>query len=154
MKKAKASKVKPRSATAVDAYIGARMRERRLALNMNQRELGVALGVSFQQIQKYERGLNRVSAARLYEFCKVLKVPFSFMFERDPSASGDHAMTTVWIYVDTNKEVGDREHLKVFANADAAEKWFEENDPLGVAFEYEVIEPAKRSDEFFESPGG
>jgi hypothetical protein len=47
---------------------------------------------------------------------------------------------TVWIYVDTNKQVGDPEHLKVFASEDAAEKWFEENDPAGVAFEYEVLE--------------
>ena len=48
---------------------------------------------------------------------------------------------TVLIYVDTNKQVGDREHLKVFADADAAEAWFAENDPEGVAFEYEVIGP-------------
>ena len=54
---------------------------------------------------------------------------------------------TVFIYVDTSKEVGDPDHLKVFANADAAETWFEENtwleenDPEGVAFEYEVIGP-------------
>ncbi len=48
-------------------------------------------------------------------------------------------MTTIWIYVDTRKEVGDADHLKVFANADAAETWFEENDPEGVAFEYEVL---------------
>ncbi|MEH2517786.1 hypothetical protein V1279_003359 [Bradyrhizobium sp. AZCC 1610] len=46
---------------------------------------------------------------------------------------------TVLIYVDTSKQVGDPDHLKVFANADAAEKWFEENDPEGVAFEYEVL---------------
>jgi hypothetical protein len=43
-------------------------------------------------------------------------------------------MTTVWIYVDTSKQVGDRDHLKVFANGDVAEKWFEDNDPMGVAF--------------------
>ena len=49
-------------------------------------------------------------------------------------------MTTVWIHVDTNKEVGDPDHLKVFANIDAAETWFEEHDPEGVAFEYDVIE--------------
>ena len=49
-------------------------------------------------------------------------------------------MKTVWIYVDTSKEVGDVDHLKVFANADAAETWFEENDREGVAFEYEVLE--------------
>jgi hypothetical protein len=45
---------------------------------------------------------------------------------------------TVWIYFDTSKDVGDKEHLKVLANADAAETWFEENDPEGVVFEYEV----------------
>ena len=59
------------------------MREQRLALNMSQTQLGELLGVSFQQIQKYERGVNRVSAARLYSICKVLKVSLSSMFERD-----------------------------------------------------------------------
>jgi hypothetical protein len=49
-------------------------------------------------------------------------------------------MTTIWIYVDTRKEVGDADHLKLFANPDAAETWFEENDPEGVAFEDEVLE--------------
>jgi hypothetical protein len=44
----------------------------------------------------------------------------------------------VWIYVDTSKQVGDREHLKVFANQETARAWFEQNDPEGVAFEYEV----------------
>jgi len=47
---------------------------------------------------------------------------------------------TVLIYVNTKKQVGDVDHIKVFANADAAERWFEENDPEGVAFEYEVLE--------------
>jgi hypothetical protein len=49
-------------------------------------------------------------------------------------------MTTVWIYVDTSKEVGDVDHLKVFANVDAATSWLDEHDPEGVAFEYDVIE--------------
>jgi hypothetical protein len=47
---------------------------------------------------------------------------------------------TVWIYVNTSKQVGDRDHLKVFATEVAAETWFQENDPEGVAFEYEVLE--------------
>jgi hypothetical protein len=47
-------------------------------------------------------------------------------------------MTTVWVYVDTSKEVGDRDHLKVFATPDAADEWFKENDPEGVAIGYEV----------------
>jgi transcriptional regulator with XRE-family HTH domain len=62
------------------------MRERRLQVNMTQDDLGKALGISFQQIQKYEKGVNRVSASRLYELCKVLNVPMSSMFERDPKA--------------------------------------------------------------------
>jgi len=86
MKKAKPKKVAPRSASAVDKYIGARMREQRLALEMSQELLGKELGVSFQQIQKYESGQNRVSAARLFEICKALNVSLSSMFERDPRA--------------------------------------------------------------------
>ena len=49
-------------------------------------------------------------------------------------------MKTVLIYVNTGKQVGDVDHLKVFANEEAAEEWFRENDPEGVAFEYEVLE--------------
>jgi hypothetical protein len=51
----------------------------------------------------------------------------------------DPAMTVI-VYVNTSKQVGDAEHIKVFANADIAEKWFEKKDPEGVAFEYEVLE--------------
>jgi hypothetical protein len=47
---------------------------------------------------------------------------------------------TVWIYVDTSKQVGDKDYLKVFANEDAAETWFQKNDPEGVTFQYEVME--------------
>jgi hypothetical protein len=47
---------------------------------------------------------------------------------------------TVFVYVNTSKQVGDPDHLKVFANQEAAQAWFEENDPEGVAFEYEVLE--------------
>ena len=65
------------------------MRERRLALRMSQKQIGEALGVTFQQIQKYERGVNRVSAARLFDICKVLNVSLSSMFERNPKASRD-----------------------------------------------------------------
>ena len=49
-------------------------------------------------------------------------------------------MKMVWIYVDTNRRVGDRDHLKVFASRDVADAWFAEHDPEGVAFEYDVID--------------
>jgi len=63
MKKAK--KANPRAVTAIDSYIADRMRERRLAIGMSQAVLAMKLGVSFQQIQKYETGSNRVSASRV-----------------------------------------------------------------------------------------
>jgi len=86
VKKSKDKKVSPRRANAVDAYISARIRERRLEINMTQDDLGKALGISFQQIQKYEKGVNRVSASRLYEICKILNVSMPSMFECDPKA--------------------------------------------------------------------
>jgi transcriptional regulator with XRE-family HTH domain len=78
--------VTPRAATAVDAYIGTQMRNGRAILGLSQEVLGKKLGVSFQQVQKYEKGINRVSAARLFEICKALKIPLASMFERDPTA--------------------------------------------------------------------
>ena len=84
VKRAKLKKFAPKNASTIDRYIGARMRERRLALSISQAQLGKELGVSFQQIQKYESGKNRVSAARLFEICKALNVSLASMFERDP----------------------------------------------------------------------
>ena len=84
MKKAKRKSASPRSSNAIDEFIGARMRERRQALGISQTGLGKTLGVSFQQIQKYESGRNRVSAGRLFDICKALNVSLSSMFKRDP----------------------------------------------------------------------
>jgi transcriptional regulator with XRE-family HTH domain len=72
----------PRAPTNVDAYIGGQMRKRRVALGWSQETLGKRLGVSFQQVQKYENGSNRVSAARLFEICEVLKLPLESMFKQ------------------------------------------------------------------------
>ena len=82
MKKAKRKTKSPRASSAVDQYIGARMREGRRAINMTQANLGEKLGITFQQIQKYESGRNRVSAARLFEICEALDVSLASMFER------------------------------------------------------------------------
>jgi transcriptional regulator with XRE-family HTH domain len=86
MKKVKRKKDAPRKATVIDAYIGERMRERWQVLKMGQADLAKALGVSKQQVQKYETGHNRVSAARLFGICTILKVSMLSMFERDPKA--------------------------------------------------------------------
>jgi transcriptional regulator with XRE-family HTH domain len=69
----------------VDIHVGQRMRQRRTLLGMNQTAVATAVGLTFQQIQKYERGSNRISSSRLYEFAKVLDVPVSFFFDKMPS---------------------------------------------------------------------
>jgi transcriptional regulator with XRE-family HTH domain len=69
----------------VDVHVGARMRQRRTLLGMSQEKLGNAVGLTFQQIQKYERGSNRIGSSRLFEFAKVLDVPVSYFFDEMPS---------------------------------------------------------------------
>jgi transcriptional regulator with XRE-family HTH domain len=61
---------------------------RRLMLDLSQTEIGDALGLTFQQVQKYERGTNRISASRLQQLCKILQVPITFFFEGAPRAPG------------------------------------------------------------------
>lgn len=65
----------------VDAHVGKRIRHRRWMLGMTQQQLADRVGIKFQQIQKYETGMNRVSASRLYEIAGVLEVPVAFFFE-------------------------------------------------------------------------
>jgi transcriptional regulator with XRE-family HTH domain len=65
----------------VDVHVGARVRLRRMLLGMSQEKLGQAIGLTFQQVQKYERGTNRIGASRLHELARVLDVPIAFFFE-------------------------------------------------------------------------
>ena len=65
----------------LDAYIDARVRMRRLMLNMSQEVLSGKLGVTFQQVQKYEKGLNRISASRLFELAQALRVPVGYFYD-------------------------------------------------------------------------
>lgn len=65
----------------IDRHVGARIRERRIMLGLTQQQLADLIGVTYQQAHKYERGLNRVSAARLFQIARVLSVPVSHFFE-------------------------------------------------------------------------
>src|SRR5215216_5299793 len=70
---------------AVDVHVGLHVRQRRVLLAMSQTKLGDAVGLTFQQIQKYERGSNRMGSSRLFEFAKVLDVPVSYFFDEMPA---------------------------------------------------------------------
>ena len=72
---------RPNRATETDRYVGGRIRERRIMLGLSQQQMADLIGVTYQQAHKYERGINRISAGRLYEISQVLGVPVSYFFD-------------------------------------------------------------------------
>ena len=71
-----------------DVRVGQLLRERRMLLGMSQEQLGGMLGVTYQQVQKYERGTNRMGSSRLQDLCRVLSVPVSYFFDGPPQMHG------------------------------------------------------------------
>ena len=76
----------------IDKHVGSRVRMRRMMLRMSQEKLGDALGLTFQQVQKYEKGTNRVGASRLQQIANILQVPVSFFFEGAPHTAHSSGM--------------------------------------------------------------
>jgi len=72
----------------IDKHVGSRVRMRRMMMSMSQEKLGDALGLTFQQVQKYEKGTNRIGASRLQQIAHILQVPVSFFFEGSPHVGG------------------------------------------------------------------
>jgi len=72
----------------IDKHVGSRVRMRRMMLSMSQEKLGDALGLTFQQVQKYEKGTNRIGASRLQQISHILQVPVSFFFDGAPHVPG------------------------------------------------------------------
>lgn len=79
-----------RKANAMDVHVGTRVRLRRMLLGMSQEKLGDELGLTFQQVQKYEKGVNRIGAGRLHELGMVLGVPIQFFYEQAPGGMAEH----------------------------------------------------------------
>ncbi len=79
----------------VDVHVGARLRQRRTLLGMNQTKLGSSIGLTFQQVQKYEKGKNRISASRLYALSGTLDVPIEYFFSDMPTAVAASSPTLV-----------------------------------------------------------
>lgn len=75
----------------IDVHVGGRVRLRRTLMGMSQERLGEALGLTFQQVQKYERGVNRIGASRLFDLARVLDVPIGFFFDDMPDGVGGTA---------------------------------------------------------------
>ena len=101
----------PKEPNPVDRHVGNRIRMRRIMLEMSQEKLGEALGLTFQQVQKYEKGTNRVGASRLQAISAILNVPVSFFFEDAPGSSNqagfaeDNEATYVVDFLNSNEGV-------------------------------------------------
>ncbi|MFP5514828.1 MAG: helix-turn-helix domain-containing protein [Alphaproteobacteria bacterium] len=85
-------RVKEDGPNPVDVHVGQRVRLRRTIMGMSQEKLGDAVGLTFQQIQKYERGTNRISASKLFEFGEALNVPVSFFYDDMPDSVREAAL--------------------------------------------------------------
>jgi len=83
--------VKMSTPDPIDVHVGSRVRMRRTLLGMSQEKLGNALSLTFQQIQKYERGANRIGSSRLYKLSHILDVPVNYFFDDMPDATGKRA---------------------------------------------------------------
>jgi transcriptional regulator with XRE-family HTH domain len=81
--------VPKKQANPIDAQVGSRVRIRRMLIGMSQERLGDLLGLTFQQVQKYEKGVNRIGAGRLYEVSRILGVPIDFFYEGVVAMAGE-----------------------------------------------------------------
>jgi|ERR1700754_5165189 transcriptional regulator with XRE-family HTH domain len=77
----------------IDRHVGSRVRMRRMMISMSQEKLGERLGITFQQVQKYEKGTNRIGASRLHQISSILGVPVAFFYEGAPNAEGTPGST-------------------------------------------------------------
>ena len=80
--------MRKKSPNPTDKHVGSRVRMRRIMLDMSQTDLGNGIGLTFQQVQKYEKGTNRIGADRLQQIARILQVPVAFFFEGSPRESG------------------------------------------------------------------
>ncbi|MCC7272173.1 MAG: helix-turn-helix transcriptional regulator [Alphaproteobacteria bacterium] len=80
-------RVKADAPDPIDVHVGQRVRKRRMEMGMSQEKLGLALGLTFQQVQKYERGANRIGASRLFDLSRVLEVQIAYFFEEMPETA-------------------------------------------------------------------
>ena len=96
-----------------DQHVGARVRMRRKIVAMSQEKLGAALGLTFQQVQKYENGTNRMGASRLQQMSDILQVPVEFFFEGAPNASEPHGSGSALSMAEVNDFISDINGLRL-----------------------------------------
>jgi len=134
--RAETGRLPPGVSNPVDVHVGGRVRQRRTLLGFSQEKLGEAVGLTFQQIQKYEKGANRIGASRLYQFSEILDVDVGYFFEEMP----DEIKSRRGAY-----EAGlrDQDQETLAANPMARRETLEL-----VRYYYRIIDPAVRKNVF------
>ncbi|MGB0720247.1 MAG: helix-turn-helix domain-containing protein [Bdellovibrionales bacterium] len=112
----------------VDVHVGQRLRVRRALLGMSQEKLAEAIGLTFQQIQKYERGVNRVSAGRLFQFSKILDVPVSYFY--DQIGGGVAAQAAYGLSDNAQEPLGDDDVMQRKETLDLVRIYYSIDDPM------------------------
>jgi transcriptional regulator with XRE-family HTH domain len=97
----------------IDQHVGSRVRMRRLMLAMSQEKLSFALGLTFQQVQKYEKGMNRIGASRLQQISHILQVPVAFFFEGAPNALAPQGSGSALSMAEIDDFISDSEGLRL-----------------------------------------
>jgi len=103
----------------VDVYVGTRLKIRRTELGLSQNKIGEMTGITFQQVQKYEKGLNRIGSSRLYEFAKILKVPVSYFFEQYELTFGNNGILCDNKANFDDKDISEKEVVTLIKNFSA-----------------------------------
>lgn len=103
----------------VDVYVGTRLKIRRTELGFSQNKIGEMTGITFQQVQKYEKGLNRIGSSRLYEFAKILKVPVAYFFEQYELTFGSNGVLCDNRASFDDKDISEKEIVTLIKNFSA-----------------------------------
>ncbi len=129
----------------VDVHVGARLRLRRTLLGISQEKLGDAVNLTFQQIQKYERGANRVGASRLYEFSRILDISISYFFEDMPKAVAESYKTEVAGLSDKVQETIDSDPMVRRETLELVRAYYKISDPKVRKRIYELVKAVGQS---------
>lgn len=126
---ARFERMPPGTPNPVDIHVGGRVRLRRTLLGLSQERLGEAVGLTFQQIQKYERGANRIGASRLFEFSRILDVPVSFFFDDMPEASRSDDSCVAWGLADHPQPAMEQDPLTRRETLELVRAYYRITDP-------------------------
>ena len=118
-----------RKPSAVDVHVGVRLRQRRSLMGFSQEKLAESIGLTFQQIQKYERGMSRISASRLYQFSKVLDVPISYFYENYSETAKHSAPVPTYGFADNEQESLEEEVMEKKETLELVRTYYSIVDP-------------------------